>query len=193
MAARTQQHKLELHIKAMLDILGHADLDAEPEFADTPRRVAQYLQEFHQKFFVKNILPNCFDVDTQSPGLVAQIDIPFRGMCAHHLLPFKGKAAIGYVPYKKIIGLSKLARITKVVGLENPGIQETMTNRIANALMEVLDPKGVIVVIEAEHTCMTCRGVATPNVSTITSSVRGIFRDVPAARQEFFSLLDRSR
>ena len=147
-----QQLRLEVHIKAMLRILGHIDLVKEPEFADTPRRVAQYLQEFHQRLSPANVLKNDFDIDDQV-GLLAQTNIPFRGMCAHHLLPFKGKAAIGYIPHKKVIGLSKLARLVQAVGLESPGIQEIMTNKIANALADSLDPKGVIVIISAEHTC----------------------------------------
>jgi len=186
-----KQKLLEQCVHEMLLILGHKPLREREMFAQTPRRVAQYLLEFHQSFKAEQVLGACFSADNCSNSLVAQTKIPFRGMCAHHLLPFTGQAAIGYIADSKIVGLSKLARLVKAVGLKAPGIQEGMTDEIANLMAQVLKPRGVIVVIEAEHTCMTCRGVATPGVSTITSAVRGVFRDVPAARQEFFSLLNR--
>jgi GTP cyclohydrolase I len=117
-------------------------------------------------------------------------DIEVASMCEHHLVPFYGAAHVGYIPNEKgqVTGLSKLARLVDVFA-RRPQLQERMTSQIADALMRVLEPRGVIVVIEAEHMCMTMRGVRKPGAKTITSAVRGAFRDSDRTRAEAMALI----
>jgi GTP cyclohydrolase I len=117
-------------------------------------------------------------------------DIPFYSYCEHHMIPYFGKAHIGYIPKTKIVGVSKLVRLTQAAG-RGFTIQERVTERIADALEQKLEPIGVIVVIEAVHTCMVVRGVKAMGSSTTTSALRGLFRDSDGARLEFFNLVGR--
>jgi GTP cyclohydrolase I len=181
------------HMAAVLTAMGINLRDEN--FHDTPKRFVAYLHEFLQPYNASAVLKTTFAADdpassTSYRGMVIQSNIPFRAVCAHHLLPFLGYAHLGYIPHKRVVGLSKLARLVEAVGLSTPSIQEIITDKIANNLNVVLEPSGVIVVVGAIHTCMACRGVAAPNVPTITSSVRGLFRDVQAAREEFFSCIN---
>jgi GTP cyclohydrolase I len=122
--------------------------------------------------------------------LVLVKDIPFNSMCEHHLLPFIGKAHLGYLPRGKVVGLSKLGRIVDEIS-KKPQVQERMTHQIADLMSTELDAKGVIVVLEAEHSCMTIRGVKKPGALTITSAVRGLFKSNPSSRAEVMSLINR--
>ena len=117
-------------------------------------------------------------------------DIPLYSTCEHHLVPFHGAAHIGYLPGDdgRVTGLSKLARLVEVYA-RRPQVQERMTSQIADALAEVLKPRGVLVVIEAEHLCMAMRGIRKPGTTTVTSAVRGIFRDNPKTRNEAMGLI----
>jgi GTP cyclohydrolase I len=117
-------------------------------------------------------------------------DIPFASLCEHHMIPMIGKAHVAYIPNKKgqITGLSKLARVVDVVS-RRPQVQERITTQIADAIEKALDPRGVFVVIEAEHLCMTMRGVRKPGSQTVTSSVRGLFRDNESTRAEAMGLI----
>ena len=115
-------------------------------------------------------------------------DIPIYSMCEHHLLPFYGKAHVAYIPKGKITGLSKLARVVEGYA-KRPQLQERLTSQIADAIMDKLKPRGVIVVVEAEHMCMTMRGVKKPGSMTLTSAVRGLFRTQEATRAEAFALI----
>ena len=184
----TTEHKnIEILIHQVLTSLG---LDPDEEgLKDTPRRVASYLLEYRQPFDPKDVVGEGFEVPEGFHSMVVQSNIPFRMICEHHLLPAIGTASIGYVPGKRVVGLSKLTRLVEAVGRERPALQETIGDRIADILSKQIQPKGVVVVVSAEHTCMSARGIATPGVITTTSSVRGIFRDVPHARAEFFDLI----
>jgi GTP cyclohydrolase I len=115
-------------------------------------------------------------------------DIPFYSMCEHHFLPFFGLAHVGYIPKGRIAGASKVARAVDILA-KRPQLQERLTTQIAEAMVEALKPNGVAVVIEAEHMCMTMRGVKKPRSKIVTSAMRGIFRENPATRAEFMSLL----
>jgi GTP cyclohydrolase I len=115
-------------------------------------------------------------------------DISFHSMCEHHMLPFMGKAHIGYAPHGKVIGLSKLARVVDIVA-RRPQVQERMTEQIADLLMEELGAKGVAVVIEATHTCMTIRGVKKPGSLCVTSAMKGLFRANLSSREEIMTLI----
>lgn len=179
--------KIEKYIYQVLQELG---LDTAQEgLRGTPRRVAAYLREFNQPFDPHTVVGDGFKRPGHHAGMITQDNIPFRMVCEHHLLPAIGKAAIGYIPDKRVVGLSKLPRLVSAVGCEKPGLQEGICDRIADLFNDAIKPKGIIVVISAEHTCMAARGVAAPGVITTTSSVRGLLRDVPAARAEFFSLV----
>ena len=157
---------------------------------DTPSRVARaYTEQFaglRQR--PQDVLSTIFDADHDEIIIVR--DIELHSTCEHHLVPFTGVAHIGYIPNQKgqITGLSKLARLVDVYA-RRPQVQERMTSQIADALVESLEPRGVIVVIEAEHLCMTMRGVRKPGARTVTSAVRGAFRDSTVTRTEAMSLI----
>ncbi len=164
----------------------------DPDLHDTPGRFVKYLLEYMDTSDLQSHLGNPFE--NQSPGtrkideMIVQTKIPFRGICAHHLLPFFGTCDIGYIPDKRLVGLSKLSRLVRACGVYKPSLQEDITELITDNLVEGLQPKGVIVVTKAEHTCMASRGVVAPGVITTTSSIRGLFRDAPQTKTEFFSL-----
>jgi GTP cyclohydrolase I len=117
-------------------------------------------------------------------------DIPFHSMCEHHLLPFYGVAHVGYIPNKegRVVGVSKLARVVEIFA-KRPQLQERMTSQIADAILEAVQPDGVAVIIQAEHLCMTMRGIKKPGSNVITSATRGLFRTRAATRAEFLSLV----
>lgn len=175
---------------AMVDVMRHLKLDIkDPSLSKTPHRIAKMLREFTQWHDLETYLDAKFESDSR--GLVAQSMIPFRGMCEHHFAPFHGHAHIGYIPNGKVIGLSKLTRLVQAAGTRRPTIQEDITNTLATLLSKGLEALGVIVLIEAEHTCMTVRGINAPGVKTITSAVKGMFRDSAASRDEFFRAIRR--
>ncbi|MGY1621261.1 GTP cyclohydrolase I FolE [Geodermatophilus sp. SYSU D00965] len=163
-----------------------------PGLKDTPARVARAYAETFAGLWQDpvDVLATTFDEDHDEMVLVK--DIPMYSTCEHHLVPFHGVAHIGYIPGDdgRVTGLSKLARLVEVYA-RRPQVQERMTSQIADALAEVLKPRGVLVVIEAEHLCMAMRGIRKPGSTTVTSAVRGIFRDNPATRSEAMSLVVR--
>ncbi|SDS66114.1 GTP cyclohydrolase I [Nocardioides scoriae] len=160
---------------------------------DTPARVARAYAELtlglHQE--PEDVLTTTFDLGHDEMVLVR--DIELWSMCEHHLVPFTGKAHVGYIPSDdgKITGLSKLARVVDVFA-KRPQVQERLTTQVADALVRILTPRGVIVVIEAEHLCMTMRGVRKAGARTMTSAVRGMMHQ-PATRAEAMSLILASR
>ncbi len=159
------------------------DLDTE-SLRETPRRMARaYAELFTAADFDLTTFPN----DEGYDELVVARSIPVRSMCEHHLLPFVGVAHVGYLPGERILGLSKLARVVEHFS-RRPQVQERLTKQVADWLDAHLHPKGVGVVIEAEHSCMTLRGVRAAGSSTVTSSVLGAVRDDPRSRAEFFAL-----
>jgi GTP cyclohydrolase IA len=161
-----------------------------PGLKDTPARVARAYAETFAGLWQDpgEVLTTTFDEDHDELVLVK--DIPMYSTCEHHLVPFHGVAHVGYIPGEdgRVTGLSKLGRLVEVYA-RRPQVQERMTSQIADALADVLRPRGVLVVIEAEHLCMAMRGIRKPGSRTITSAVRGIFRDSPATRFEAMSLI----
>ncbi len=157
---------------------------------ETPGRVARMYAELFSGLHseparhLKKVFVEEYD------ELVLVRDITFNSMCEHHLLPFIGKAHVGYLPNGKIAGLSKLARVVEEVS-KRPQVQERMTHTIADLLHRELDAKGVVVVLEAEHSCMTIRGVRKPGSITITSAVRGLFLTNQSSRAEVMSLINQ--
>lgn len=170
---------------AVRELLLALDQDLEREgLKDTPTRVAEMFIE------------QCSDGDAELEKvfverfdeLVMVRDIPFVGCCEHHMVHYFGRAHVAYIPRKKLLGISKLARLVHVCS-RGFTIQERVTKNIADRLHEELEPIGCMIVIEAAHGCMNLRGARSVGASTITSAVRGVFRDVPAARSEFLNLV----
>ncbi len=159
---------------------------------ETPERVARMYAELFSGLKVdpRIHLRKMFDV--KHDEMVVQKDIEFASMCEHHLLPFTGKAHVAYLPSGKVVGLSKLARVVEVVS-HRPQVQERMTEEIADLVMSELDARGVGVILEATHTCMTIRGVRKPGSICITSAMRGAFQTNPATRAELMALVTSSR
>lgn len=155
---------------------------------DTPGRAARALLEMTSGYDVDIAgLFRTFE-DEGYDEMVVLRDIPFTSLCEHHMLPFTGTAGIGYVPGGRIVGLSKLARVVEAFA-RRLQVQERMTVQIAEAIEQHLEPKGVIVLVEAEHSCVACRGIRKPGVRAITSVVRGAMATKPEARAEAIALL----
>ncbi len=161
---------------------------------ETPARVARSLSEQFAGLQLEpaDVLTTVFDADHEEMVLVR--DIELFSTCEHHLVPFFGRAHVGYIPNEKgqITGLSKLARLVDLYA-RRPQVQERMTSQIADAMMQTLEPRGVIVIIEAEHLCMSMRGVRKPGAKTVTSAVRGSFLSSESTRLEAMSLLTDRR
>jgi GTP cyclohydrolase IA len=180
-----QEVNLPAAERAVRDLLMALGRDpSSPHLADTPRRVAESFTEMlTPREFDLTTFPNDEDYDE----LVLARNIPVQSLCEHHMLPFTGVAHVGYLPGERILGLSKLARVVELFARDLQ-VQERLTVQVANWLHEHLAPKGVGVVIEAEHMCMSMRGVQARGSRTITSSVHGVLREDAASRQEFFML-----
>jgi GTP cyclohydrolase I len=163
-----------------------AELDSE-HLRETPRRVVDaYAELLTPAPFNATTFPNdeCYD------ELVLVREIPFQSLCAHHLLPFHGVAHVAYLPGDRIIGLSKLGRVVDMYA-RRLQVQERLTTQVADWVEETLAPRGVGVIVEAEHLCMSLRGVQKAGAMTVTSALRGIVKDDPRTRQEFLGLLSR--
>jgi len=178
--------RIERAVREILLAIGE-DPDRE-SLSETPARVARMYAELFCGLHadpgrhLKKVFTEQYD------EMVLIRDISFNSMCEHHLLPFLGKAHVGYLPRGKVTGLSKLARVVEEIS-RRPQVQERMTHQIADLINSDLDPKGVIVILEAEHTCMTIRGIRKPGSLTITSAVRGLFKSNPASRAEAMALI----
>ena len=161
---------------------------------DTPRRVTKAYEEFFNGYKSKpeEILSKTFDEVEGYDEMVIVRDIAIESHCEHHMVPFIGIAHIGYIPDKRVVGISKLARIADVFA-KRLQTQETMTAQIADTINEVLKPKGVAVVIDAQHQCMTTRGTHKTESSTITSRMLGLFRTNSNTRNEFMNLINSSK
>lgn len=177
-------------VAAVRDLLLALDQDVDSEgLVDTPRRVADMLAD---QCTVKDAEIDVTFTEDRFSGMVIVRNIPFVSMCQHHLVFFDGRASIGYIPKKRVLGLSKLARLlySCSIGFTT---QEVITSKVADSIFDSdeIGCLGCMVVLEAEHGCMCLRGARAVGSSTITSEVRGVYRDVPVARQEFLSLISK--
>jgi GTP cyclohydrolase IA len=170
---------------AVEDLMRALGMDVDdPSLRRTPARVANaYAEMLAPREFGLTTFPN----EERYDELVVARDIPFTSICEHHLLPFTGTASVGYLPGNRILGLSKLARVVELFA-RRPQVQERLTKQVANWLDDHLNPRGVGVVMSAEHSCMTLRGVRAQGSSTVTSAMLGALRDDSRTRAEFLSL-----
>ena len=187
-AARPTRQQAEAAVRTLLEWAGD---DPEREgLKGTPGRVVRAFEEYFTGYASDpvELLQRTFEETDGYDEMVVLKDIRFESHCEHHLAPIIGKAHVAYLPQQRVVGISKLARLVEVYA-KRLQIQEKMTAQIANTLDEVLQPKGVAVVIEAAHQCMTTRGVHKPGVSMVTSRMLGAFRTDPSSRREFLAII----
>ena len=180
------QEKIREAARLIIEAVGE---DSQREgLLSTPDRIGRMYEEIMSGYSQEpaDVLNTFFTVESDEP--VLEKDITFYSMCEHHMLPFFGKAHIAYIPDGKVVGISKLARCVEIFA-RRLQIQEHMTGQIADAIMDTLSAKGVLVVIEAEHTCMTMRGVKKPGSKTVTIAARGVFKDNEALADRFLHLM----
>lgn len=185
---KPSQAEAEAAIRTLLHWAG--DDPSREGLVDTPRRVAEAFKEYFKGYAgdPNQILDRVFEEVEGYQDMILVRDIPFHSHCEHHMAPFFGKAHIGYYPSKGVVGLSKLARIVELYA-RRLQTQETMTAQIATAIEEALEPRGIAVLIEAEHMCMTMRGVQKQGSTTLTTQYRGLFRDDPTEQVRFFTMV----
>ena len=185
------REEAEAAVRTMLAWTG--DNPDREGLVETPKRVVRAYEQFFAGYEMdpKEVLSKVFEEVEGYDEMVIVKDIRVESHCEHHIVPILGKAHVGYLPNKRIVGISKLARVVDIFG-KRLQTQEVMTAQIANVINEVLEPKGVAVVMNAKHQCMTTRGVHKPESSTITSTMLGAFRDNPDTRAEFMNLITTS-
>jgi GTP cyclohydrolase I len=185
---KPSREEAEAAVRTLLQWTG--DDPSREGLIDTPARVVRAYEEYFSGYDEdpEKILGRSFDETEGYDEIVVLKDIHFASHCEHHIAPILGKAHIAYLPRSRVVGISKLARLVETFG-RRLQIQEKMTAQIANSLNNVLKPKGVAVVIEAAHECMTTRGIDKPGVNMVTSTMLGAFRDDPSTRREFMSII----
>lgn len=184
----TDQEKIRQAVRLFLEGIGE---DPEREgLKDTPDRIARMCSELYGGMDEDAGVHLARTFSSDNSEMVLEKDITFYSMCEHHALPFYGKAHIAYIPDGKVVGLSKLARTVEVFA-RRLQIQEQLTGQIADALMEYMKPRGAIVMLEAEHMCMTMRGIKKPGSQTVTLAKRGVFKTDPALEERFFRMMGR--
>jgi GTP cyclohydrolase I len=180
---------------AVRTLLRWACDDPEREgLRDTPKRVTEAYEEFFSGYAVDpvELLARSFEETDGYDEMVVLRDIRFESHCEHHIAPIIGRAHIAYLPDRRVVGISKLARVLEAFA-KRLQIQERLTAQVANSIQDVLRPKGVAVVIDATHQCMTTRGVHRPGVTMVTSRMLGAFRDDPSTRREFLAIIGAPR
>ena len=186
--SKPTREQAEKAVKTLIEWAG--DDPTREGLIETPKRVVKAYEQFFEGYDLdpEEILRKTFEEVEGYDEMVIVKDIRLESHCEHHIVPILGKAHIGYIPNNRVVGISKLARIVDVFG-KRLQTQETMTSQIANVIQKVLDPKGVAFVIDASHQCMTTRGVHKPESSTVTSAMKGIFKENAVTRNEFLSFV----
>lgn len=186
LTASIDQERIASAVREIIDGIGEDS--GRDGLIDTPRRIGEMYAELFSGLQQdpSEVLATSFDESHKE--MVVLKNIPFYSLCEHHFLPFHGQAHVGYVPEGRIVGVSKLARVVDILA-RRPQLQERLTSQIADTIMDTLSPDGVAVVIEAEHLCMTMRGVQKPGAVMITSAIRGGFRRRGVTRAEFLALV----
>jgi GTP cyclohydrolase I len=182
------QAKIEQAVASIIEAIG--DDPRRQGLAGTPRRIAEMYAELFSGIDMDPREELTVGFEEGHREMVVIKDIPFYSMCEHHLLPFYGVAHVGYIPNTngRVVGASKIARVVEIIA-HRPQLQERMTTQIAEAILEAIQPEGVAVIIQAEHLCMTMRGIKKPGSNIVTSANRGNFRSRAATRAEFLSLV----
>ena len=180
--------KIETAVLSIIEAIG--DDPRREGLQGTPQRIAEMYAEIFSGLDMDARAELTVGFEVGHREMVILKDIPFHSMCEHHLLPFYGVVHVGYIPNKegRVVGVSKLARVVEIFA-KRPQLQERMTSQIADAILEAVQPDGVAVIIQAEHLCMTMRGIKKPGSNVITSATRGLFRTRAATRAEFLSLV----
>ena len=184
------RQEAEAAVKTLVSFIGeNAD---RPGLLETPKRVVRAYEDWFSGYNddPKEVLSKTFDELEGYDEIIMLRDIRIESHCEHHIAPFIGSAHVAYLPNKRVVGISKLARITRIY-MKRMQIQEKLTAQIANCIQDVLKPKGVAVVVEAQHQCMTTRGIGTPGISMVTSQLLGKFRTDSSTRREFYSLINQ--
>lgn len=180
--------KIEKGVRLILEGIGE-DI-SRPGIKDTPKRVARmYAEIFSGLKTSDEDLLRTIEGETHDEMILLK-DIPFYSICEHHLLPFFGKAHIAYIPSGKIVGISELVKALELLA-KRPQVQERLTSQLADLILDKLKPKGCMVIIDAEHLCMSMRGIKKPGSKTVTSAVRGIFRSKQSTREEMLELIKK--
>lgn len=180
------KEKVKQGVALILEGIGE---DATREgLLETPDRIARMYEEIFAGMDLDAAEPLSKTFHAKNNEMILEKDITFYSTCEHHFMPFYGKAHVAYVPDGKVVGLSKLARTVEIYA-RRPQLQEQLTAQIADALMEHLQPKGVMVMIEAEHMCMTMRGIKKPGSKTVTYTTRGVFKEEEKLQNQFFTLV----
>ncbi len=183
--------RIEKAVREIIEALGEDPL--REGLAETPTRVARFYEEVFEGIHIDpGEVIDAFFGEEHYQEIVMIREIPFYSMCEHHFVPFHGQAHVAYMPKGRVTGLSKLARLVEGFA-RRPQMQERLTAQVADCLVDRLDPLGVLVVVEAEHLCMSMRGVKKPGARTVTSAVRGIMESNPATRSEAMSLMFGTR
>jgi GTP cyclohydrolase I len=185
---RPSRAEAEAAIRTLL--LWAGDDPTREGLIDTPSRVARAYEEFFEGYNIDpvNLLERTFEETDGYDEIVLLRDIRLESHCEHHMVPIIGRAHVAYLPHRRVVGISKLARVVEAYA-KRLQIQEKLTAQIANTIQEVLEPRGVAVVIEAAHQCMTTRGIHKPGVTMVTSRMLGAFRDDPATRRELLAMI----
>ena len=182
------REKVEAAVRLLLEGIGE-DVNREG-LVETPARIARMYEEIFAGMEEDPSVPLSRQFTAEGAGMVLEKDICFYSTCEHHLMPFFGKAHVAYLPAGQVVGLSKLARTVEIFA-RRPQLQERLTAQVADALMENLQPGGVMVMLEAEHMCMTMRGVKKPGSRTVTVAMRGAFETDAALQESFYRMLGR--
>lgn len=180
------KNKIEEGVRLILEGIGE-DIHREG-LLDTPERIGRMYEEIFGGLYEDAGIHLCKTFQAKDNEMIVEKDITFYSICEHHLMPFYGKCHVAYIPNGKVVGLSKLARTVEVYA-KRPQIQEQLTAQIADAIMEHLDAKGAMVMMEAEHMCMTMRGVKKPGSSTVTIVTRGEFEQNDSLKNTFFQMV----
>jgi GTP cyclohydrolase I len=189
--AAVDKDRIAAAVRVILEAVGE-DPDREG-LRDTPRRIAEMYGELLSGLRADPLALLDVGFEEDHHEMIVVKDIPFYSLCEHHLLPFHGAAHVGYIPNGRIVGISKIARLVEALA-RRPQVQERLTSQVADLFCEGgLRSRGAAVVIEAEHLCMTMRGVKKPGSRVVTSATRGIFRDDPRTRAEFFAIVEGRR
>jgi GTP cyclohydrolase I len=186
LSSEIDKDKIEKAVALIIEAIG--DDIAREGLVDTPRRIAEMYEEIFGGVHQDPAAELEVGFDEEHREMVILKDIPFYSMCEHHFMPFYGTVDVGYIPNGRVVGVSKLARVVEIIA-KKPQLQERLTTEIAEVIMDALKPQGVAVVVQAEHLCMTMRGIKKPGSNFVTSANRGNFRSKAATRAEFVSLI----